>query len=884
MSTPRHPAPGRVRDFLPRAAARRRALAERAARRVRALGLRAHHHAGCSSTPTCSSAASAPTRAPRRSASSSRRPARSSRCGPTSRRRSRASSRRAWPTCRRPDPALLRGRGDAPAAGRARPARDPPGRASSCIDAAVARRRRRGRSRSRAAALAARGAARRAPRRRSRRAGARGARRASPPRRSARAVADALARKDDAVGVAPRRPLGLPRAAGASCSRRCRRCYGEPREVLGARARAAARRRAARRALDDARARCSTPLGALGTRAARRRSRRGARLRLLHGHALRRLRAPAPATRVLRGGRYDELIGALRPRRRARSASPSTSRRSPQAQSARRRAAPARARRRPGACAARTPRARPRRLRRRAARAPARARPSTSARARRATRRCSATPAPGRGARAGARVELGGRAAAARSRAERRRAPRPVATGSPRRRSAYVARDQEFAACPVVVVVGAQWGDEGKGKVVDLYTERADVVVRYGGGANAGHTLVVDGKKLVTHLMPVGRAAPAARRCVLGDGMVIDPQTLLEEIAGCQRARPPRRRRELLVGSARPRHPAATTASIDGAARGPARRAIGTTKRGIGPAYEAKAARRGVRMGDLVAPGAPARARRAEPRGAGPAASRACGGTRRRASTRLDRRRRSPRARAGAATSATPARVVDDAIAARPARPVRGRAGHPARRRSRHLSVRHLVVDASPAARAPARASARPRSTRSSASPRPTATRVGDGPFPTELHGEAGERLRKAGGEFGATTGRPRRCGWLDLAGAAPGGAAERPGRPRADQARRAARPEARSTVCVGYTRSTASELDELPARPRRRSPRAEPVYEDLDGWDADRARCATCDDLPAGARALRQPHRGAGRRARLRSSRWARAAPRRSSSKNPFR
>ena len=86
----------------------------------------------------------------------------------------------------------------------------------------------------------------------------------------------------------------------------------------------------------------------------------------------------------------------------------------------------------------------------------------------------------------------------------------------------------------VVIVVGAQWGDEGKGKVVDLFTERADVVVRYGGGANAGHTLVVDGQKLVTHLIPSGVLRGRGKKCVLGDGMVIDPKVLLEELGECK--------------------------------------------------------------------------------------------------------------------------------------------------------------------------------------------------------------------------------------------------------------------------------------------------------------------------------------------------------------
>src|SRR5436190_24271747 len=102
----------------------------------------------------------------------------------------------------------------------------------------------------------------------------------------------------------------------------------------------------------------------------------------------------------------------------------------------------------------------------------------------------------------------------------------------------------------VVIVVGAQWGDEGKGKVVDLLTERADTVVRYGGGANAGHTLVSDGQKLVTHLVPSGVCHPG-KSCVLGDGMVIDPQTLLEELAQCQ-ARGLLAHGELLVGLGAP--------------------------------------------------------------------------------------------------------------------------------------------------------------------------------------------------------------------------------------------------------------------------------------------------------------------------------------------
>src|SRR5438477_1226931 len=149
-----------------------------------------------------------------------------------------------------------------------------------------------------------------------------------------------------------------------------------------------------------------------------------------------------------------------------------------------------------------------------------------------------------------------------------------------------------------VEIVGAQWGDEGKGKVVDLYTEFADVVVRFGGGANAGHTLVVDGQKLVTHLIPSGVLRGRGKKCVLGDGMVIDPKVLLEEIGELKAKGLLADDKDLVVSRFAhvilPLHK-----EIDGL-REQGKGAIGTTKRGIGPAYEAKMGRRGVRMADLL--------------------------------------------------------------------------------------------------------------------------------------------------------------------------------------------------------------------------------------------------------------------------------------------
>src|SRR4051812_43827926 len=146
-----------------------------------------------------------------------------------------------------------------------------------------------------------------------------------------------------------------------------------------------------------------------------------------------------------------------------------------------------------------------------------------------------------------------------------------------------------------VVIVGAQWGDEGKGKVVDLYSEFADVVVRFGGGANAGHTLVVDGQKLVTHLVPSG-VLHGKKRFFLAEGMVIDPATLREELEQLG-ARGVRLGDELVIAAGA--HVILPIHKLVDEVRERGRAAIGTTKRGIGPAYEAKMARRGVRFADL---------------------------------------------------------------------------------------------------------------------------------------------------------------------------------------------------------------------------------------------------------------------------------------------
>ena len=152
---------------------------------------------------------------------------------------------------------------------------------------------------------------------------------------------------------------------------------------------------------------------------------------------------------------------------------------------------------------------------------------------------------------------------------------------------------------PNVIVVGTQWGDEGKGKIVDLMTDQFDIVARYQGGNNAGHTVILDGKKFVLHLIPSGILHPA-KTCVIGNGVVVDPEALFEEIEELQKGLDLEVENRLYVSNRAHAilayHKALEVA--DEGSRGEKR--IGTTFRGIGPCYEDKMARRGIRIGDLL--------------------------------------------------------------------------------------------------------------------------------------------------------------------------------------------------------------------------------------------------------------------------------------------
>ena len=387
-----------------------------------------------------------------------------------------------------------------------------------------------------------------------------------------------------------------------------------------------------------------------------------------------------------------------------------------------------------------------------------------------------------------------------------------------------------------VVVVGAQWGDEGKGKIVDLISGRAEMVVRYGGGANAGHTLKVGGTKVVTHLLPSGVMHPGVR-CVLGAGVVVALEVLADEIETFERMGLGVRARLLVSRRAHVTFP--FQSAIDRAANaGP--RAIGTTGRGIGPTYSDKAARTGVRIGDLVDPavardrvGALVEVWADRARAAGVEAPTVDG------------------ALAWAAPwmeKVTP--LLGDASVAVDRAISEGRRVVFEGAQGTILDLDHGTYPCVTSSNTIAGGACTgtgigpTRITGVVGITKAYCTRVGNGLFPTELHGTAGDLLREAGEEYGATTGRPRRCGWLDLpalryAGRVNGltslvvtkldvlaGLAEVP-------------------LCVGY-RVDGAETHEFPIDDLER---AEPVYDNMPGWDASVSDARTMDALPLTAR-----------------------------------
>lgn len=392
-----------------------------------------------------------------------------------------------------------------------------------------------------------------------------------------------------------------------------------------------------------------------------------------------------------------------------------------------------------------------------------------------------------------------------------------------------------------IVIVGTQWGDEGKGKIVDLLAARADVVARFQGGNNAGHTMVVDGEQFISHLVPSGILQ--GKVCVIGNGMVVDPAVLLGEIDYLREkgvsVTPENLRISDRAQLIMPYHKAVDLAreTMKGDKK------IGTTGRGIGPAYEDKVTRRGVRFVDLLEP------------------------------ETFEEKVRSILAEKNfyleRFLSAEP---VDPDAVIREYRDMAERLGphvanvsvalHETIRaggqilfegaQGTHLDIDHgtypyVTSSNTVAGNACAGAGVGPTAIHDVLGiVKAYSTRVGEGPFPSELFDRIGDRIQKKGAEFGATTGRKRRCGWLDSV-----------------MLRNAARLNGLTglvvtkldvlagldeiNICVAY-RYRGETLDEFPTSLAVLA-ECEPVYEAVPGWKGDISNIRKFETLPAEAK-----------------------------------
>ncbi|WAL65774.1 adenylosuccinate synthase [Amycolatopsis cynarae] len=395
---------------------------------------------------------------------------------------------------------------------------------------------------------------------------------------------------------------------------------------------------------------------------------------------------------------------------------------------------------------------------------------------------------------------------------------------------------------PAIVLIGAQWGDEGKGKATDLLGDRVQWVVRYQGGNNAGHTVVLpNGENFALHLIPSGILTPGVTN-VIGNGVVVDPGVLLEELDGLEK-RGVDTSRLLISADAHlimPYHVAIDKVTE----RYLGSRRIGTTGRGIGPCYQDKVARVGVRVQDLL----DEKIFRQKVEAALEFKNQVLVKVYNRKALNADQ----VADEVLAAGEKFAHRIADtrlklnQALEAGETVLLEGSQGT-------LLDVDHgtypFVTSSNPTSGGASSGSGigPGRITTVLGILKAYTTRVGSGPFPTELTDEMGEHLRKAGGEFGVTTGRSRRTGWFD-----------------AVIARYAARVNGitdffltkldvlsgldKVPVCVGYE-VDGVRTDDMPMT-QTDVHHAKPIYEELPGWWEDLSDCRSFDDLPANARA----------------------------------
>ncbi|HLL66505.1 MAG TPA: adenylosuccinate synthase [Micromonosporaceae bacterium] len=393
---------------------------------------------------------------------------------------------------------------------------------------------------------------------------------------------------------------------------------------------------------------------------------------------------------------------------------------------------------------------------------------------------------------------------------------------------------------PAIVLIGAQWGDEGKGKVTDLLGERVGYVVRYQGGNNAGHTVITpDGEKYALHLLPSGVLTPGCVP-VIGNGVVVDPKVLLAEIDGLNE-RGLDTSKLLISADAHlimPHHRALdrVVERYLGSSR------IGTTGRGIGPAYGDKVGRTGIRMQDLLDPGILAKKLELVLREKNQILAKV-----------YNRKAIDVAAVAqeylGYADRLRPF-IADTRVALAKALE-RGETVLLEGAQATLLDVDHgtypFVTSSNPTAGGACVGSGIPptRISQVIGVIKAYTTRVGSGPFPTELFDDNGMHLLKVGGEYGTTTGRERRCGWFD-----------------AVVGRYAVRVNGitdlfvtkldvlsgmeKVPICVGYE-IDGERTDEMPMT-QTAFHHAKPVYEEWDGWWEDISKCRRFEELPATA------------------------------------
>lgn len=394
-----------------------------------------------------------------------------------------------------------------------------------------------------------------------------------------------------------------------------------------------------------------------------------------------------------------------------------------------------------------------------------------------------------------------------------------------------------------VAIIGTQWGDEGKGKVVDLYAKDADIIARFQGGNNAGHTLVVNGEQTILHLIPSG-ILHDGKICIIGNGVVVDPKVLIEEIDHLKtRGLLPANTKLFVSEKAHVIMPYHRRIDVARESHGHGKK-IGTTGRGIGPAYEDKIARVGVRICDLLDEEVfreklnhnikeknfyLTRLFQEEPLDG--------------EAIYAEYRAYANRIRPYVADTSI---IMNNEIKKGGKILFEGAQGS-------HLDIDHgtfpyVTSSNTVAGNAACGTGVGPSAVSAVVGIcKAYTTRVGEGPFITELTCDIGDSIREVGQEYGATTGRKRRCGWLDMV-----------------LVRQSARLSGitgialtkldvltglkKLKICVRYTTDTGDFTESLPSNPRLLA-RCQPVYEEMDGWTEDITKARDIKELPLNTR-----------------------------------